>query len=96
MSTAEKTIAFAFGQLLITPGAIDACAEAGERADTFFFRHLTKDWGDLCEEDKEANEEALRIEARIFSAYQLATGVKLYCITEWDRSVTTLLCASEY
>ena len=32
----------------------------------------------------------------ILSAYQLETGVKVWIITEWDRSVTTFLLTEEY
>jgi hypothetical protein len=31
-----------------------------------------------------------------FSSYQVAPGLRLWIITEWDRSVTTLLLPSEY
>ncbi len=58
-------------------------------------RHHFGDWGDLCDEDKAANEDALRDGARILSAY-LTEGRKIYCITEADRSMTTILFAKEY
>ena len=35
-------------------------------------------------------------EDRLFSSYQVAPGLQLWIITEWDRSVTTLLLPSEY
>ncbi len=60
-----------------------------------FYRYLGHDWGDLCLEDKELNEEALRIEERILALYNTSQG-KVYIITEWDRSVTTILFADEY
>lgn len=34
--------------------------------------------------------------SRIFSAYTTAKGVKLYVITEADRSATTILLPEEY
>jgi hypothetical protein len=33
---------------------------------------------------------------RLFSSYQITPDLKLWIITEWDRSVTTLLLPSEY
>ena len=45
--------------------------------------------------DVQANVHAIQHDERILSAYKLH-GEKLYVITEWDRSVTTLLLASEY
>lgn len=62
-------------------------------------RHLSGDWGDLCEDDKKLNDEAVKNEDRILSAYNLNTSDgdnKIYIITEWDRSVTTVLFPSEY
>lgn len=50
----------------------------------------------LCEEDRQENELALKQDLRIFSAYILPTQVKVWVITEWDRSVSTLLLPEEY
>lgn len=61
-------------------------------------RHLTGDWGDICDEDKLSNEQALQYGERLFSAYEIDAGdqKKLWIITERDRSVTTMLLPSEY
>ncbi len=68
-------------------------------------RHKTGDWGDLEDEDKETNEDALINEGRVFSSYLLSEEVKkeisvneekIWIITEWDRSETTILFPSEY
>ena len=53
-------------------------------------RHHSGDWGDLSEED-----EALKTNDRIFSAYQVEDD-RVYIITEWDRSATTVLYSDEY
>lgn len=59
-------------------------------------RHTTGDWGDLCQEDKQENERALKQgSGRIFSAYYFQ-GQKIYIITESDRSISTILFPSEY
>ena len=58
-------------------------------------RHLHCDWGDLCEEDWKLNDAAVRHGERLLSAYK-AAGQKVFIITEWDRSVTTVLFADEY
>lgn len=60
-----------------------------------FYRYLDHDWGDLCAEDMALNEEALKIGERILASYNTSQG-KIYIITEWDRSVTTILFADEY
>ena len=60
-------------------------------------RHVTGDWGELSEEDRRENELSVKEGFRILSAYKLPrTGVKLWIITEADRSATTLLLPDEY
>lgn len=59
-------------------------------------RHLGGDWGEMEEEDKQTNEEALLAGLRLFSAYETKPLEKIWIITEADRSVTTVLLPSEY
>jgi hypothetical protein len=54
-------------------------------------RHVAGDWGDVSESDSKANDAALHHEGHLFSCYQVAPTLKLWIITEGDRSVTTLL-----
>lgn len=89
-------VLFPVGRLLATPGALSALVGAGQDAMHFVTRHLCGDWGDLGEEDRRANDSALKDGARILSAYILKSGEKLWIITEWDRSATTLLLPGEY
>jgi hypothetical protein len=91
-----KKSRFELGAMCATPGALEALWEAKLLALHLLVRHASEDWGDLCEDDKRENEYALKNGTRIFSAYQLSTGVKVWVITEADRSVTTLLLPSEY
>jgi hypothetical protein len=62
----------------------------------FIRRHATGDWGDLDEDDKAENELSVGEGFRILSAYTMERGVKLWVISESDRSVTTILLPSEY
>lgn len=87
---------FPLGMLAMTPGAEEAMQEAGQLPIDFLSRHANGDWGELCEEDWRANDYALQEGTRIFSAYTTTGGEKLWCITEADRSVTTLLLPEEY
>ena len=87
---------FSLGTVYATPGAMDALEEAGESPDTFIQRHKLGDWGDLSEEDKAENEFSIGNRLRIFSAYHTNQRVKLWIITEADRSSTTILLPSEY
>lgn len=87
---------FPLGQVVATPGALEALEEAGKRPHEFLNRHVVGDWGDLEPEDQQANENSLVDGSRLLSAYPLATGERLWIITEADRSATTLLLPSEY
>ena len=60
-------------------------------------RHGAGDWGDLDDEDRAANDEALAHGDRILSAYNNVAGHRtVWVITEWDRSATTVLLPEEY
>ena len=87
---------FPLGQTVATPGALEALAEAGQSALEFLQRHQAGDWGIVPEEDKAENDFSVSRHLRILSAYELNTGVKIWLITEADRSVTTCLLPSEY
>lgn len=87
---------FNMGPVYATPGALDAFESANDSTLVFLMRHAAGDWGDVCEEDRLANEFALENELRLFSVYHLSDGTKIWIITEADRSVTTILLPSEY
>lgn len=83
---------FPLGRTVATPGAI----ALGIDLAAYMHRHHRGDWGDLCEEDKQANEEALELGLRILSHYKLGDGRRIYIITEADRSSTCILLPEEY
>ena len=87
---------FALGRCLATPGAVEAINDAGQAPADFLNRHLRGDWGDCDTDDKQANEDAVKTGARIFSVYHTQKEVKLWVITEADRSATTILLPEEY
>ena len=87
---------FALGSVVATPGALTALAEANTLASEFLQRHQSGDWGELSKEDAQRNEAALRDGERIFSAYRLRDGTKIWVITEADRSSTCILLPHEY
>jgi len=58
-------------------------------------QHQSGNWGDVCNEDWTSNDLALEHGDRILSSY-IISGTKIWIITEWDRSVTTLLLPEEY
>ena len=92
----EQKPLFHLGQTVATPAALDALIASCESPALFLDRHVRGDWGELCEEDREANNQAVIHGERILSAYQTKQGVKLWVITEANRSVTTFLLPDEY
>ena len=87
---------FDLGQVVSTPGALHALQEAEQDPAGLLARHVRGDWGELGEEDKAENDLSVKQGFRILSAYRLRTGVKVWVITEADRSATTFLLPSEY
>jgi hypothetical protein len=98
------TARFSLGQLLYTPGAQETLQEYQVEPFDLLNRHVRGDWGDVCADDAQANEDALKNGARLLSAYvlppsegsSLSANAKIWIITEADRSVTTLLLPEEY
>lgn len=84
------------GAVQTTPGAQEALERAGQTADEFVLRHAHGDWGELGTAAVEDNQAALKEGFRIFSAYTLSTGVRIWVFTEDDRSMTTVLLPEEF
>jgi hypothetical protein len=95
--TATKPL-FPLGRVLITAAADAALAARGQSAivQTVLSRHRLGDWGDLCEEDRLANDDAVQTGERLLSAYRFPDGFRLWVITEADRSYTTVLLPDDY
>ena len=96
MRLLNLTPKFLLGQLVATPGALDALAESGQSPSDFLSRHVRGDWGEVCEEDKRLNDEALVHGERVLSVYRTLRGVRIWIITEADRSSTCILLPEEY
>lgn len=85
------------GRIVITQAADAMLDELKLNKLAFLQRHLNADWGELAEEDRLQNDEALKSgNDRIFSSYPLPNKEKLWIITEWDKSATTLLLPQDY
>jgi len=85
----------------LTVGAGDAFNRiygdhAFARLDELIVRHAAGDWGDLDDFDRAQNDAAVQTGGRIFSAYQVTDDVRVWVITEADRSHTTVLLPGEY
>ncbi|HBO4354673.1 TPA: hypothetical protein NIH24_001399 [Pseudomonas aeruginosa] len=88
---------FSPGQVVMTAGVDELVRQGRLNPSSYLRRHIGGDWGDLSDDDRRQNDAALKSgEDRLFSSYQVTRDLKLWIITEWDRSVTTLLLPSEY
>ena len=94
--TKPALVRFPLGRLFMTPGAIEALEDAGQSPQEFVSRHARLEQGELCDEDHKENLFSVDKCLRIFSAYKTARGVKLWLITEADRSATTILLPEDY
>ena len=99
-------IRFDPGNVVMTPGAMETIASAGQKPSDFLHRHITGDWGDLDGHDTRANESAMRTGLRLLSSYTTTGGETLWVITEnvdiehggkpERRELTTILLPSDY
>jgi hypothetical protein len=98
MATRFLRTRFPLGRVVATPGALAALGACGGEpyTATLIARHHGGDWGDLSDDDRRANDRALDDGDRLFSAYDLPTGGRVWIITEADRSATTLLLPTDY
>ena len=93
---------FLLGRLAATRGVADKIEESKDFARfarRSFNRYISGDWGELDASDKRQNDEALlRNDNRLFAEYTHDGHPewRLWIITEWDRSATTLLFPDEY
>ena len=96
MQQTERKPLFNLGQLVATPGALAALAKAGQTPLDFLSRHVCGDWGDIDKDDRKENDLGLKRGFRLLSSYRTNADVKVWVITEADRSVTTVLLPEEY
>lgn len=88
---------FPLGQCIGTRGAKEALDELDVNPYDLLSRHQTGDWGTLCDDDWEANITAVQRGLRVFSSYRVGPDqIKVWVITEADRSATTILLPEEY
>jgi hypothetical protein len=90
---------FTLGKTVMTQGIASLIEEHDVKGHyeltKILHRHGSGDWGDIDKEDADQNEFAMNNSERILSSYELF-GEKVWVITEWDRSATTVLLPNEY
>lgn len=92
---------FDLGTVVHTRSVYDACQnnkEVENEVMQAFKKYIACEWGDLEEEDKLLNDMAIKNnDDRILAKYHIKSLDRdIYIITEWDRSVTTILFCEEY
>jgi hypothetical protein len=95
------TAKFPLGQIVATPGALEAMEESGQTPDFFLEQHVSGNWGIVDGEDWALNDQAMVDGSRILSAYSTLKSKKLWVITEaadenGHRAATTILLPEEY
>ena len=90
---------FPLGAVCATPAALEALRIAGVEPTDILTRHVSLEAGELCKEDQRRNRFAVEHDLRVFSSYRIGSGpreTRVWCITESDRSVSTILMPEEY
>lgn len=91
---------FNLGQVLFTPPALDLLMELDIDHYALLKRHISCTATSDCADDQARNIAAARTDERVFSSFVVATEnaepIKLWIITEADRSSTTILLPSDY
>src|ERR1035441_2732277 len=83
-------VLFPLGQIVATPGALDALFHADQTPGEFLCRHAAGDWGQLDAHDVAENLYSLKHGFRVLSRYRTNAGAVLWVITEADRAGTTI------
>ena len=84
---------FPLGQVVITANAQATLAPADVQQG--LSRHAGGDWGEVCPEDAHTNADVLKHGNRLVSVYGQGDQ-RFWVITEYDRSVTTVLMPLDY
>lgn len=91
----ENKPVFNLGRVVITPAANELADKDGEALKVAIRRHHGGDWGEICADDKQLNDEALTGGGRLMSAHDVA-GERVWIITEANREYTTIFKPDEY
>ena len=85
---------FGLGEIYVTRAALGVLTITD--MNNSLQRHARGDWGNVGSDDWEANDLALSEEHRLLSVYESTTYEVFWIITEWDRSLTTILLPRDY
>jgi hypothetical protein len=91
MPSKQQQPKFPLGKITVTPNVVDAFFAAHQTPHEFMARHRAGDWGEISQYEKAQNEHGLKDGLRILSAYRLKTGVKVWILTNAERTATSIL-----
>jgi hypothetical protein len=77
---------FSLGQVVATPGALALMQRSNTNPVLLLDRHLKADWGDICADDSDLNNQALIDGSRLMSVYRLVTPQTLATTPRKKRS----------
>ena len=96
----EPPALFSLGNVVATPAALTLIEEYGASVPRLLNLHQTgMGWSELCDQDRSANWQAAFGGERVLSAFNIGSPdkpAKIWIITEWDRSYTTVLTPACY
>jgi hypothetical protein len=81
------------GRVRMTKGIVEVAFSEVQQA---IERHRAGDWGNICQQDRDANDTALRTGDRILSVYETTDGAVLWIVTDCVRAFTTVMLPTEY
>ncbi|MGD7197275.1 hypothetical protein ACQCQP_16010 [Ralstonia pseudosolanacearum] len=84
------------GRLLVTPIALAALRANGIPVVSVLLKHVAGDWGIVSDDDRQQNDLSIAAGLRLISLYRLPDQTRILVITEWDRSITTILLPEDY
>jgi hypothetical protein len=87
---------FGLGVVVATSGALEVLGRLEVSPSELIERHAAGDLGNVPPEDARENELALERGFRVMSSYPLSHEVRVWVLTEADRSSTCILLPEEY
>lgn len=86
---------FTLGTVVATPDAIRRMQALHIDPASLLKRHANGDWGELCPEDKETNDQSVKTKGMILSCYG-KDDKRIWIITDPGHETTTLLLPENY
>lgn len=86
---------FRLGRCVATQVAASYLSECSIKPESLISRHICGDWGDITEEDSQANEAAIKDGGRILSAYNIC-GQMVWVYTNQSIRQTSVILAGEW